>query len=128
MAKNVLAMGIVRLEIWESAMASSDVVILGGGFGGARAALVARESLESSHRVTLIDRRETMHLCAMNPMLVVGERDPATTTRSISRLAERGVDFRRGEVTSLDLDSREVTTDAGVVPFDHLVVALGASY
>ena len=51
-------------------MASSDVVILGGGFGGARAALVARESLESSHRVTLIDRRETMHLCEMNPMLV----------------------------------------------------------
>ncbi len=109
-------------------MASSDVVILGGGFGGARAALVAREGLESSHRVTLIDRRETMHLCGMNPMLVVGERDPATTTRSISRLAERGVDFRRGEVTSLDLESREITTDTGVVPFDHLVVALGASY
>jgi NADPH-dependent 2,4-dienoyl-CoA reductase/sulfur reductase-like enzyme len=64
----------------------------------------------------------------MNPMLVVGEREPATTTRSISRLAERGVDFRRGEVTGLDLESREITTDTGVVPFDHLVVALGASY
>jgi NADH dehydrogenase FAD-containing subunit len=67
-------------------MASSDVVILGGGFGGARAALVAREGLESSHRVTLIDRRETMHLCGMNPMLVVGEREPAFR-RATTRMA-----------------------------------------
>jgi len=109
-------------------MKPCDVVILGGGFGGARAALVARKNLDPSHRVTLIDRRETMHLCGMNPMLVVGERDPVTTTRSISRLVERGVDVRRREVTSLDLESREVTTDTDVVPFDHLVVALGAGY
>ena len=106
----------------------SNVVILGGGFGGARAALVARQLLNSEHRVTLIDRQDTAHLCGMNPMMVVGERQPETTSRSLRHLEGHGIEFVQAEITSIEPKAHEVITDSGTVPFDYLVVALGASY
>ncbi len=109
-------------------MAAQQIVILGGGFGGASAALQTRRLLDESHGVTLIDRRNSSHLCGMNPMLVVGEREPSVTTRSLGSLSGTGIEFHETEVAGIDLEAREVVTDEGAVPFDFLVVALGADY
>ncbi len=107
---------------------SQRVVVLGGGFGGAAAALAARAGLGSEHSVVIVDRDPDNHLCGANPLIVVGREDPAGTTRRLPDLESRGVEFLAAEVGELRLDDRIVETSAGPRAYDWLVVALGAAY
>lgn len=109
-------------------MTASEILVLGGGFGGAAAALETRRLLGPEHRVTLIDRTQVAHLCGANPMLMVGERPVEGVTRSLEPLADEGVELVPGEILGIDLDARQVTADRGRFGFDYLVVALGATY
>ncbi len=104
------------------------ILVLGGGFGGAAAALEARAALGEEHTVTLVDRQPANHLCGANPLIVVGREDPADAERSLPSLEERGVDFVTAYVEELRLEERAVVTSGGVLEYDYLVVALGAAY
>jgi len=105
---------------------AQQVLVLGGGFGGAAAALSARRALAPEHRVTLIDRGTTSHLCGANPLIMVGAK--GDVSRSMGRLAARGIEVVTADITRIDLDAAVVETDAGTFGYDSLVVALGASY
>ena len=109
-------------------MPGKKVLVLGGGFGGVAAARVARASLPPEHEVTLIDRDRVSHLCGMNPLFIVGERDVRKTGRSLGQLANRGIDFVEASATEIDTAGRVVHCDTGSYEYDYLVVALGASY
>ncbi len=106
----------------------ADVLVLGGGFGGAAAALAARGALGEPHTVTLVDRQPANHLCGANPLIVVGREDPANAERSLPSLEAHGVQFLAADVEELRLDDRAVATSAGMLEYDYLVVALGAAY
>ncbi len=106
----------------------ADVLVLGGGFGGAAAALAARAALGGEHSVTLVDRQPANHLCGANPLILVGREDPADAERSLPSLEERGVIFLATEVEELRLGDRVVATSGGHLDYDYLVVALGAAY
>ena len=109
-------------------MAGNRVLVLGGGFGGVQAAITARAELDSSHDVTIVDRNRVPHLCGMNPMLIVGEREPGKTGRSLGRLANRGINFVEANIKEIDAKNQKVETSAGTLDYDYLVVALGAAY
>lgn len=109
-------------------MAGKRVLVLGGGFGGVQAAITARAELDSSHDVTIVDRNRVPHLCGMNPMLIVGEREPGKTGRSLGRLANRGINFVEADINEIDAKNQKVETSAGTLDYDYLVVALGAAY
>jgi len=109
-------------------MAGKRVLVLGGGFGGVQAAITARAELDSSHDVTIVDRNRVPHLCGMNPMLIVGEREPGKTGRSLGRLANRGINFVEANINDIDIKNQKVETSAGTLDYDYLVVALGAAY
>lgn len=109
-------------------MAGKRVLVLGGGFGGVQAAITARAELDSSHDVTIVDRNRVPHLCGMNPMLIVGEREPGKTGRSLGRLANRGINFVEADINEIDAKNQKVETSAGTFDYDYLVVALGAAY
>jgi sulfide:quinone oxidoreductase len=109
-------------------MAGKRVLVLGGGFGGVQAAITARAELDSSHDVTIVDRNRVSHLCGMNPMLIVGEREPGKTGRSLGRLANRGINFVEANINEIDAKNQKVETSAGTLEYDYLVVALGAAY
>jgi len=109
-------------------MAGKRVLVLGGGFGGVQAAITARAELDSSHDVTIVDRNRVPHLCGMNPMLIVGEREPGKTGRSLGRLANRGINFVEANINEIDVKNQKVETSAGTLDYDYLVVALGAAY
>ncbi|MEK9676499.1 MAG: FAD-dependent oxidoreductase, partial [Chloroflexota bacterium] len=109
-------------------MAGKRVLVLGGGFGGVQAAITARAELDSSHDVTIVDRNRVSHLCGMNPMLIVGEREPGKTGRSLGRLANRGINFVEANINEIDAKNQKVETSAGTLDYDYLVVALGAAY
>lgn len=109
-------------------MAGSKVLVLGGGFGGVQAAIEARASLDSSHEVTIIDKNRVPHLCGMNPLLIVGERDTDKTGRSLGRLANRGINFVEANIDLVDTANQQVASSNGTFDYDYLVVALGAAY
>jgi sulfide:quinone oxidoreductase len=109
-------------------MTGKKVLVLGGGFGGVRAAISARAALDSDHEVTIVDRNRMPHLCGMNPLLIVGERETNKTGRSLGRLANRGIKFVEANIDLIDTDAQNVATSAGTLDYDYLVVALGAAY
>lgn len=101
-------------------------VVLGGGTGGLVAARELRRRLPASHKVVLVDRRAD-HL--YQPSLLwqmVGLRRPGQFSRPLSRLERRGIEVRRSEVEQIDLENKVVGTSTGGLPYDSLVVALGA--
>jgi sulfide:quinone oxidoreductase len=106
----------------------ANVLILGGGFGGAQAAIAARGLLEHGHRITVVDRAQQSFLCGANPLMVVGERPREGVSRPLSALADHGVEVVSDEIVAIDLQARQVTTSRHALPFDFLVVALGAVY
>ena len=109
-------------------MAGKKVVVLGGGFGGVAAARTARTLLDSTHQVTVIDRKRRTYLCGSFPLLIVGERVAARVSRSLGSLANRGVRYVPAEVRDIDTGSRTVATSAGKLEYDDLVLAPGAAY
>ena len=109
-------------------MTGKKVLVLGGGFGGVQAAITARAALDSTHEVTVIDRYRVPHLCGMNPLLIVGERETDKTGRSLGRLANRGIKYLEASIDRIDTADQKVATSDGTLDYDYLVVALGAAY
>lgn len=104
------------------------IVVVGAGECGTHAAMALRErGFEGS--ITLIGR-EAVHAYERPPL----SKDALTadTTGLVhpytpEQLAEAGVQLRLGvEVTGIDREAREVTTSAGPVPYDRLLLAMGA--
>jgi NADH dehydrogenase len=105
------------------------VVIVGGGFGGLQAA--QELGREPGVHVTLVDRRN-FHL--FQPLLyqvATGALSPseiAHPLRSVLRRRSNTV-VLLGEAVSIDPERREVLlADGGPLPYDSLIVAVGASF
>lgn len=107
-------------------MAGAKIVILGGGFGGITAALELRRSLNGDHVITLVDRRPSFMMGLRKLWVLTGRGTPGDGTRPLSALSTKGITLRQATVTNIDPASRSVTTDAGTLVYDHLVIALGA--
>ena len=111
-------------------MPDRQVVILGAGFGGLYAALHLERALrrERSARIVLLDG-ENYHLFV--PMLheiASGGVEPRHVVRPLRPLFRNTrVDFRRGEVRSIDLERRRILTGQGEVGYGYLVIALGST-
>jgi len=107
--------------------AGHRVVILGGGFGGLRA---ARALARTPVGVTLLDRRN-FHL--FQPLLyqvATGGLSPANIASPLRNIFKRQPNVRvlLGEAVGLDPETRRVILTDGEVPYDSLIVALGASH
>ncbi|MFQ5837853.1 MAG: NAD(P)/FAD-dependent oxidoreductase [Thermoplasmata archaeon] len=102
------------------------VVILGGGVGGAIAAMELSKELNGQAEITLVDKEGKHYFPPSYPWLMMGWRSPDQLWRPLSRLKARNVRLRQEEVTSIDPEERLVTTEAGELPYDHLLVSLGA--
>ncbi len=104
------------------------VIVLGAGIGGLVAAETLRKLLPNSDRVIAVDRTDRPFFPPSLLWLMVGDRKPEDFTRSFDRLASRGVELRRGNVTRIDPVRKEVEIDGQSFAADALVIALGADY
>lgn len=105
-------------------MSHPTVVVVGAGFGGLRA---ARALARSPVRVVLLDRHNYHLFQPLLYQVATAGLEPdgiARPVRAILR-GQRNLEFRMAEVTGLDLAARAVRTDAGDVPYDHLILAPG---
>ncbi len=107
-------------------MAKTHVVVVGGGFGGLRA---AEELARSGYSVTLIDRNAYSTFQPLLYQVATGGLNPGDITyslRSFTGRFRRTMRFRRATVTAIDSTQRRVITDVGEpIPYDYLVLAVG---
>jgi len=101
------------------------VLIVGGGFGGLRA---ARELAETQGiHVTLIDRNPYQLFAPLLYQVATGGLSEDDIAYSI-RGAIPGVDFRRGDVVRIDSERKTLRLEDGaVLPFDELILATGST-
>jgi sulfide:quinone oxidoreductase len=104
------------------------VVVLGAGFGGLELSTILSAELGDALELTLIDRNDSFAF-GFSKLDVMFGREPADAVRLHYRnIVKSGVDFRQETITSIDPETRRVTTDKGSYDADILVVALGADY
>jgi NADH dehydrogenase len=98
-------------------------VIVGGGFGGLFTAL----DLAGAGEVTLISPEDHFLFTPMLYEYLSGEVESWHIAPYYKELLDTSIDFIRGEVTDIDLKSREVAVRGGEsrISYDVLVLAIG---
>lgn len=112
----------------------TNILILGGGFGGLYTALELEKSLSKNAdiQITLVNRDNFFLFTPMLHEVAAGDLDITTIVNPIRKLLKR-TNFFDGEVTSIDLTNKRVTVSHGIdashvheLSYDHLVLALGS--
>ena len=109
------------------------IVVVGGGFGGLQA---VRALNRADAEITLIDRNNYHLFQPLSYQVATGALSPGEIAVPLRRIVrrQRNTHVLMGEVTSFDLDRRELEfepatgTAARMLPYDMLVVAGGSSY
>lgn len=102
------------------------ILILGAGFGGITVALRLRAALDRSYEITLVDRNDQFFMGLSKPWALVGIRPLSEGLRSLASLEKKGIKFIQAKVDKIDVASKSVTSSAGAISWDHLVLAMGA--
>lgn len=102
------------------------VLVLGAGFGGLEVASMLSEEFGEGANVTLVDRSETFVFGFSKLDFMFGHTNAERTRLRYSDVAHPGVRMVRAEVLGIDPVNKSVSTDAGELDCDVLVVALGA--
>jgi len=103
------------------------VVILGGGSGGLVVANRLRKALPKDNDIVLVDREKNHLFSASLLWLMVGWRREEQIQKPLSLLRKKGINFLNTVVQGIDFGNRMVSTSEGKMPFDYLVITLGAS-
>jgi NADH dehydrogenase len=102
------------------------VIIVGGGFGGLRAAQALKSELVD---VTLIDRRNYHLFQPLLYQVATGSLSPGQISAPLRSVLSRQRNTRvlLGSVEDVDADSKRVyLADGAVLPYDSLIVATGS--
>jgi len=113
-------------------MTKKKILILGGGFGGLYAALEFEKYLAKSDdvEVVIINRDNFFLFTPMLHEVAASDLDP-TNIVIPGRKFLKHVQYFTGDVIGIDCTKKEVTVSHGfdrhchIMPFDHLVIALG---
>ena len=105
--------------------ANRRVVVVGGGWGGLAAARHLRQ-LAPDLEVTLVDRQPAFMSFALSNRWLVEPGAAAWARHDYARIArDFGYRFVQAEVNGIDIGQRSVTTSAGTLPYDWLVLSPG---
>ena len=114
--------------------AALHIVIAGGGFAGVRLArLLARngprhDATRRPVRVTLLDRQRAFTYTPLLYEVASGKIAPAhAATPYRDLLWDQSIAVRHATITGFDLERRTVATERETIPYDRLVLAIGAA-
>ena len=107
---------------------TNQVVVLGGGVGGLVVANELKGRVKDAATVTLVDRKQRFEFPPSFPWVVMGARGREQVQRDLALLRKKGIRVLISEVVALDLAGRSVKTAGENIPYDFLVIALGAEY
>ena len=105
----------------------AQVVVVGGGYGGATAAKYVRLLSDYSIDVMLIEPNRAFVSCPVSNLVLSGQRSLADITSPYAGLgAQHGVRIVHDRVASVDTAKRQVRLDGGaVIGYDKLVLSPG---
>jgi NADH:quinone reductase (non-electrogenic) len=109
--------------------ATTQILIVGGGFGGLAVARELARTLNASHDVgvALLDRVNYTTFWPLVPSVIPSDVEVRHVAHSIRRiLRPLGVEFFQEEVTGVDFEAREVKTNEGAFSYDHLILSPGS--
>ena len=108
--------------------AGARVVVIGGGYGGATAAMhIARA--RAGIGVTLVEPAEAFVSCPLSNLVLGGSRSLPQITRSYAGLAKHGVRLARDRAAAIDAAKRTVALASGAtLAYDRLIVAPGIDF
>ncbi len=107
--------------------ARPHVVVIGGGFGGLAA---ARALADAPVNVTLLDRRNHHLFQPLLYQVATAALNPGDIAYPIRAALARQANARvlLATATAIDVAKRQVTLDDGVLAYDYLIVATGATH
>lgn len=108
---------------------AAQVLVIGGGFGGATCAKYLRRA-DPAIAVTLIERDAKFTTCPFSNAVLGGLRDLASITHAYDRLrSQYGIRLVQDEVTSIDATGKKVVLKSGkTLQYDRLVVSPGIDF
>ncbi len=108
--------------------ASRQVVVIGGGIGGATAARQIR-MIDPAIAVTLIEPKQHYHTCFMSNEVLSGRRKLASIRFDYTRLKELGIKVIHDKAANISPDSHKITTNNGtVLSYDRCILAPGIDF
>ena len=109
------------------APAKAQVVVIGGGYGGATAAKYVRMLSNYKISVVLIEPNATFISCPMSNLVLGGSKNLAQITTPYDALSSKhGVTLVHDRVTAIDTQHKTVTLQNGpAIAYDKLVVSPG---
>ncbi len=107
--------------------AKAQVVVVGGGYGGATAAKYVRLLSDYKINVVLIEPNDSFVSCPMSNMVLGGSKQMADITQPYGGLSRKhGVTVVKDMVTAIDTAKKTVTLGrGGSMAYDKLVVSPG---
>ncbi len=106
---------------------SKAVLILGAGVGGLTTADTLRQLLPPEIRIVLVDKGFDGTLGLSLLWVLRGWRQPDEVRVRATAASLPGVELVTATVGHIDIPAQAVHTDAGVIGYDALVIALGAT-
>ncbi len=107
-----------------------QVVVIGGGAGGATAARYIAKDSGGAVEVTLIEPTRTYYTCFFSNLYIGGFRDLASIGHSYGDLAaNHGINVVHDWATGVDRDAKTVALAGGdTIPYDRLVISPGIDF
>lgn len=106
---------------------SKKIVILGGGTGGLVVANKLHKALGKDNDILLVDKVKNHLFFPSLLWLMVGWRNKEQIQKPLSLLQKKGIRFINAEVSKIDFETRRIFISQEAIPFDYLIIALGAS-
>jgi len=104
---------------------SERIIILGAGFAGLR---VARKLRNSRYQIVLLDRNNYHQFQPLYYQVAMAGLEPSSISFPLRKLFQKNTNviIRTAEVTGIDTKAKEVKLGNKRLPYDHVVIALGA--
>ncbi len=107
----------------------AEIIVIGGGYGGATAAKYLRLFSNNTAKVTLIEPNASFISCPLSNLVIGGTRTLADLTSPYDKLSKRhGIKIIQESVTSIDPDKKVVKLSSGkTLRYDKVIVSPGIS-
>lgn len=111
------------------AKGSGNVVVIGGGFGGATVAKYIRMWSDGGINVTLVEPNPAFVSCPISNLVLAGDKTINDITTSYDGLKKHGVRIIHDTAIGVDPVKRTVTlSKSGALSYDRLVVSPGIDF